>query len=126
MTVDGDRTERRKLAEEEQPDEIDEEEQLDAVLQAAAKVPRWTSQERARTLFGEPGLAACGARLAPILALQELLPPGQLQIPSFSEPCLTTGIGCDANNLHFHVLANIGRLLHPRNRLTVNTFMMMR
>ena len=60
MAVDGDRTKRQKLAEEapeeEQPDEIDEEQQLDAALQAAAEDPRWTSQEWARTLLGELGL----------------------------------------------------------------------
>ena len=108
-------------------------------LQAAAEGPRWTSQEWARALLGKLGLpwgvasvgarrlglVACGARRAPTLALQEVLPPGQLQILSFSEPCLTTGIGCDTNDLHFNVLADIGRLMHPRNRLTVNTFMMM-
>ena len=37
------------------PDEIDEEEQLDAALQEAAEGPRWTSQEWIRTLLGELG-----------------------------------------------------------------------
>ena len=39
----------------EPPDEIDEEEQLDAALQEAAEGPRWTSQEWIRTLLGELG-----------------------------------------------------------------------
>ena len=93
---------------------------MGATLQVAAEGPRWTSQEWTQTLLGELGLswgvasvgteASCGTRLAPAMALQELLPPKQLQTPSLSEPCHTGTI-----DLHYHMLANTGRL-------RINTF----
>jgi hypothetical protein len=50
------------------PDETDEEEQLDVALQAAAEGPRWTSQERDRTLLGKLGLSWRSPGRAVVLA----------------------------------------------------------